>query len=144
MCTAPISIALHCSPLLSTAPHYSPLLSTALHCLLSSSTTGTEHYGFTFTVQEGIDAISDVIFHLETYDVTTIRAGTPLFLLARKIKVRRADPPSNREILIAPTPIPRGTTPLVPPPLTPTWTYFFRPLTPPTLNHNRPWVSRWS
>ena len=36
---------------------------------------GTEHYGFTFTVQEGIDAISDVIFHLETYDVTTIRAG---------------------------------------------------------------------
>jgi len=47
---------------------------------------GTEHYGFTFTVQEGIDAISDVIFHLETYDVTTIRAGTPMFLLARKIK----------------------------------------------------------
>jgi len=47
---------------------------------------GTEHYGFTFTVQEGIDAVSDVIFHLETYDVTTIRAGTPLFLLARKIK----------------------------------------------------------
>ena len=47
---------------------------------------GTEHYGFTFTVQEGIDAISDVIYHLETYDVTTIRAGTPMFLLARKIK----------------------------------------------------------
>jgi asparagine synthase (glutamine-hydrolysing) len=47
---------------------------------------GTEHYGFTFTVQEGIDAVSDVIFHLETYDVTTIRAGTPMFLLARKIK----------------------------------------------------------
>ena len=47
---------------------------------------GTEHYGFTFTVQEGIDAISDVIYHLETYDITTIRAGTPLFLLARKIK----------------------------------------------------------
>ena len=37
---------------------------------------GTEHYGFTFTVQEGIDAVSDVIYHLETYDVTTIRAGT--------------------------------------------------------------------
>ena len=36
---------------------------------------GTEHYGFTFTVQEGIDAVSDVIYHLETYDVTTIRAG---------------------------------------------------------------------
>ena len=47
---------------------------------------GTDHYGFTFTVQEGIDAISDVIYHLETYDVTTIRAGTPMFLLARKIK----------------------------------------------------------
>jgi len=47
---------------------------------------GTEHYGFTFTVQEGIDAISDVIYHLETYDITTIRAGTPMFLLARKIK----------------------------------------------------------
>ena len=49
---------------------------------------GTEHYGFTFTVQEGIDAVSDVIYHLETYDLTTIRAGTPMFLLARKIKVR--------------------------------------------------------
>ncbi|KAL1522160.1 hypothetical protein AB1Y20_021799 [Prymnesium parvum] len=47
---------------------------------------GTEHYGFTFTVQEGIDAVSDVIYHLETYDVTTVRAGTPMFLLARKIK----------------------------------------------------------
>jgi asparagine synthase (glutamine-hydrolysing) len=47
---------------------------------------GSEHYGFTFTVEEGINAISDVIYHLETYDVTTIRAGTPMFLLARKIK----------------------------------------------------------
>jgi len=47
---------------------------------------GTEHYGFTFTVDEGVNAISDVIYHLETYDVTTIRAGTPMFLLARKIK----------------------------------------------------------
>jgi len=47
---------------------------------------GTEHYGFEFTVQEGIDAVSDVIYHLETYDITTIRAGTPMFLLARKIK----------------------------------------------------------
>jgi asparagine synthase (glutamine-hydrolysing) len=48
----------------------------------------SQHYGFTFTVDEGINAISDVIYHLETYDVTTIRAGTPMFLLARKIKVR--------------------------------------------------------
>ena len=47
---------------------------------------GTEHYGFTFTVEEGINAISDVIYHLGTDDVTTIRAGTPMFLLARKIK----------------------------------------------------------
>jgi len=47
---------------------------------------GTDHLGFTFTVEEGINAISDVIYHLETYDVTTIRAGTPMFLLARKIK----------------------------------------------------------
>ena len=37
----------------------------------------TQHHEFTFTVQEGIDAISDVIYHLETYDVTTIRAATP-------------------------------------------------------------------
>lgn len=36
---------------------------------------GTEHHEFYFTVQEGIDAVQDVIYHLETYDVTTIRAG---------------------------------------------------------------------
>eukprot|EP00288_Rhodomonas_lens_P012893 CAMPEP_0177707586 /NCGR_PEP_ID=MMETSP0484_2-20121128/9832_1 /TAXON_ID=354590 /ORGANISM="Rhodomonas lens, Strain RHODO" /LENGTH=635 /DNA_ID=CAMNT_0019219113 /DNA_START=43 /DNA_END=1950 /DNA_ORIENTATION=- len=47
---------------------------------------GTEHHEFHFTVDEGIDAVQDVIYHLETYDVTTIRAGTPMFLLARKIK----------------------------------------------------------
>ena len=47
---------------------------------------GTEHHEFHFTVQEGIDAVQDVIYHLETYDVTTIRAGTPMFILARKIK----------------------------------------------------------
>ena len=46
-----------------------------------------EHRGWCeSTAQEGIDAISDVIYHLETYDITTIRAGTPMFLLARKIK----------------------------------------------------------
>jgi asparagine synthetase B (glutamine-hydrolysing) len=37
-------------------------------------------------LQEGIDAISDVIQHIETYDVTTIRASTPMFLMSRKIK----------------------------------------------------------
>eukprot|EP00283_Hemiselmis_rufescens_P011204 CAMPEP_0173435942 /NCGR_PEP_ID=MMETSP1357-20121228/15668_1 /TAXON_ID=77926 /ORGANISM="Hemiselmis rufescens, Strain PCC563" /LENGTH=644 /DNA_ID=CAMNT_0014400983 /DNA_START=52 /DNA_END=1986 /DNA_ORIENTATION=- len=47
---------------------------------------GTDHHEFHFTVQEGIDAVQDVIYHLETYDVTTIRAGTPMFILARKIK----------------------------------------------------------
>ena len=47
---------------------------------------GTRHHDFTFTIQEGLDALSDVIFHLETYDVTTIRASTPMFLLSRKIK----------------------------------------------------------
>ncbi|KAL8797335.1 MAG: hypothetical protein Q9195_000489 [Heterodermia aff. obscurata] len=47
---------------------------------------GTKHHDFTFTIDEGLDALSDVIFHLETYDVTTIRASTPMFLLSRKIK----------------------------------------------------------
>ncbi|CAA7036644.1 unnamed protein product [Microthlaspi erraticum] len=47
---------------------------------------GTEHHEFHFTVQDGIDAIEDVIFHVETYDVTTIRASTPMFLMSRKIK----------------------------------------------------------
>ncbi|KAK1824409.1 asparagine synthetase [Friedmanniomyces endolithicus] len=47
---------------------------------------GTKHHTFTFTIQEGLDALYDVIFHLETYDVTTIRASTPMFLLSRKIK----------------------------------------------------------
>ncbi|OMH79717.1 putative asparagine synthetase [glutamine-hydrolyzing] [Zancudomyces culisetae] len=47
---------------------------------------GTEHYGFEYTVQEGIDAVPDVIYHLETYDVTTIRASTPMYLLSRKVK----------------------------------------------------------
>jgi asparagine synthase (glutamine-hydrolysing) len=47
---------------------------------------GTVHHGFTYTVQEGLDALSDVIHHLETYDVTTIRAGTPMYLMARRIR----------------------------------------------------------
>ena len=47
---------------------------------------GTKHHAFTFTIEDGLDALSDVIFHLETYDVTTIRASTPMFLLSRKIK----------------------------------------------------------
>lgn len=47
---------------------------------------GTKHHDMTFTIQEGLDALSDVIYHLETYDVTTIRASTPMYLLSRKIK----------------------------------------------------------
>ena len=47
---------------------------------------GTKHHDFSFTIEDGLDALSDVIFHLETYDVTTIRASTPMFLLSRKIK----------------------------------------------------------
>lgn len=47
---------------------------------------GTEHHAFTFTVEDGLNALSDVIYHLETYDVTTIRASTPMYLLSRKIK----------------------------------------------------------
>lgn len=47
---------------------------------------GTKHHAFTFTIEDGLDALSDVIYHLETYDVTTIRASTPMYLLSRKIK----------------------------------------------------------
>jgi asparagine synthase (glutamine-hydrolysing) len=46
---------------------------------------GTVHHGFEFTLQEGLDALDEVVYHLETYDVTTIRAATPMYLLARKI-----------------------------------------------------------
>ena len=47
---------------------------------------GTIHHEIIFTIQEGIDALKDVIYHVETYDITTIRASTPMFLLARAIK----------------------------------------------------------
>ncbi|NER15296.1 asparagine synthase B [Leptobacterium flavescens] len=47
---------------------------------------GTVHHEVTFTIQEGLDAIKDVIYHLETYDITTIRASTPMYLMARVIK----------------------------------------------------------
>ncbi|KAJ5133936.1 asparagine synthetase Asn2 [Penicillium atrosanguineum] len=47
---------------------------------------GTKHHAFTFTVEDGLNALSDVVYHLETYDVTTIRASTPMYLLSRKIK----------------------------------------------------------
>ena len=46
----------------------------------------TVHHEIKFTIQEGLDAIRDVVYHLETYDITTIRASTPMYLLARAIK----------------------------------------------------------
>jgi asparagine synthase (glutamine-hydrolysing) len=47
---------------------------------------GTVHHEVVYTIQEGLDAIRDVIYHIETYDVTSIRASTPMFLMARYIK----------------------------------------------------------
>lgn len=47
---------------------------------------GTVHHEINFTVEEALDALSDVIYHIETYDVTTVRASTPMYLLARFIK----------------------------------------------------------
>ena len=47
---------------------------------------GTIHHEIIFTIQEGIDALRDVIYHLETYDITTVRASTPMYLMARAIK----------------------------------------------------------
>jgi asparagine synthase (glutamine-hydrolysing) len=47
---------------------------------------GTVHHEVNFTIEEGLDALRDVIYHIETYDVTTIRASTPMYLLARVIK----------------------------------------------------------
>ena len=47
---------------------------------------GTVHHEINFTIQEGLDALRDVIYYIETYDVTTVRASTPMYLLARVIK----------------------------------------------------------
>lgn len=53
---------------------------------VASEAIGTAHHEFHFTIDEGMDALSEVIRHIETYDVTTIRASTPMFLLARRIR----------------------------------------------------------
>lgn len=53
---------------------------------IAAEALGTVHHGFEYTFEEGLDALPDVIRHVETYDVTTIRASTPMFLLARRIK----------------------------------------------------------
>lgn len=49
---------------------------------------GSLHHEHTFTLEDGLDALRDVIWHLETFDVTTIRASTPMYLLSRKIKAQ--------------------------------------------------------
>lgn len=53
---------------------------------LVADAIGSVHHEIHFTVQEGLDALSDVIYHLETFDITTVRASTPMFLMMRKIK----------------------------------------------------------
>ena len=53
---------------------------------IAAKALGTVHHGFTYTFEEGLDALPEVIRHIETYDVTTIRASTPMYLLARRIK----------------------------------------------------------
>jgi asparagine synthase (glutamine-hydrolysing) len=60
------------------APDLAPARKVAAHI-------GAVHHEIHFTVQEGLDALSDVIYHVETFDVTTIRASTPMYLLMRKI-----------------------------------------------------------
>lgn len=47
---------------------------------------GTIHHEITYTIQEGLDAIRDVIYHIETFDVTTVRASTPMYMMSRVIK----------------------------------------------------------
>ncbi len=53
---------------------------------VAAQAIGTIHHEFSYTVQEGLDALSDVVHHIETFDVTTVRASTPMYLLARRIK----------------------------------------------------------
>ncbi len=53
---------------------------------VAAEAIGTLHHEFHYTIQEGLDALEDVIAHIETFDVTTVRASTPMFLLARRIK----------------------------------------------------------
>jgi asparagine synthase (glutamine-hydrolysing) len=53
---------------------------------VAAESLGTVHHGYEYTFEEGLDALPEVIRHIETYDVTTIRASTPMFLLARRIK----------------------------------------------------------
>ena len=53
---------------------------------IAAGAPGTTHHTFHFTIEEGLDALPDVIRHIETYDVTSVRASTPMYLMARGIK----------------------------------------------------------
>lgn len=53
---------------------------------IAAHALGTVHHGFVYTFWEGLDALPEVIRHIESYDVTTVRASTPMYLLARRIK----------------------------------------------------------
>ena len=53
---------------------------------IAAKALGTVHHGYTYRFEEGLDALPDVIRHIESYDVTTVRASTPMYLLARRIK----------------------------------------------------------
>ncbi|PZO07401.1 MAG: asparagine synthase B [Lysobacteraceae bacterium] len=53
---------------------------------VAAKALGTVHHGYTYRFEEGLDALPDVIRHIESYDVTTVRASTPMYLLARRIK----------------------------------------------------------
>ncbi|KGO98841.1 asparagine synthase B [Novilysobacter defluvii] len=53
---------------------------------VAADALGTVHHGFTYTLQEGLDALPEVIRHIESYDVTTVRASIPMYLLARRIR----------------------------------------------------------
>jgi len=52
----------------------------------ASEALGTNHHEYVYTIDEGLDALRNTIYHIETYDVTTIRASIPMYLLARKIR----------------------------------------------------------
>ena len=53
---------------------------------VAADALGTVHHGFVYTFLEGLDAVPEVIRHIESYDITTIRAATPMYLLARRVK----------------------------------------------------------
>lgn len=53
---------------------------------VAADAIGTQHHEFHYTIEEGLDALDDVIRHIETFDVTTVRASTPMYLLARRIR----------------------------------------------------------